>query len=121
MHKRTLDTAAMQEVDEEIQHLRMQNRGCLEVFSGRRGSSQYEYPRSNNGPYSQCSDGPWAESLSQTILWFIRLGNQLVDGLTPQKLAAQKEWARFSWLRDDKRLAHGMRDSLSQKELNSLN
>ena len=86
MHQNLRGSATPQEVHDDIEHLRVQDRGRLEIFAGGRGARQDENPGTNDGADAERRQRPRAQRLLQFSFRIFRLGDQLVDGFAAEKL-----------------------------------
>ena len=78
-----------EEVDNEIQHLRVQDGGSLKVLARGCRAGEHEDSGANNGPDPQCRQGPRPKAFLKLMLWIVRVRDQLVDGLPGKKLVGQ--------------------------------
>ena len=78
--------AAAQKVHDDVEHLRVQNRRSLEIFSGRGGAGEHENARADDGADAQRGQRPRAQSLLQALARSFGFGDQLVDRLAAEKL-----------------------------------
>ena len=82
MHQCARGASGPQEVRNQIQHLRMQDRGRLEVFAGSRRASEDENAGADNGANAESRQRPRPERFLQAVAGFVGLGDELVDRLT---------------------------------------
>ena len=75
-------------VHEVVKQRCIQDGGCVEFLSGDGGSNYGEDSRSDDGAYSQCSQGERPQSLLEAPLRLLGVRDQLVNGFTAEKLAA---------------------------------
>src|SRR5215469_15536862 len=90
MHQRSGGSSGSQKVDDEIEHLGVQDRGCLEVLARGRGSGKNEYSRPDDRSDAKRSERPRPQRLPESVFWFLGLSNQFVDGLTAKQLSAHR-------------------------------
>jgi len=95
MHQRSGGSSRSQKVDDEIEHLGVQDRWSLEVLARGSGSGKNEYSRPDDRSDTKRSQRPRTERLSEPVFWFLGLSNQFVDRLTTKKLAAHGLGRRF--------------------------
>ena len=95
MHQRSGGSSRSQKVDDEIEHLGVQDRWSLKMLARRRGSGKNEYSRPDDRSDAKRSQRPRPKRLSEPVFWFLGLSNQFVDGLTAKKLAAHGLGRRF--------------------------
>ena len=86
MHQRTRRASSAQEIRDQVQDLRMQDRRGREMFSRRRRARQHKYPRADDRADAQGSERPWTKRLLKTMSRLVGFRNQLVDGLAAEKL-----------------------------------
>ena len=67
MHQHLRGAASAQEVHDDVENLRVQNRRSLEVFSGRRRAGQYENARADHRADTQRGQRPGAQRLLQPM------------------------------------------------------
>ncbi len=89
MHEDLGRAAAPQEVHDDIEHLRVQDRWGLEVLAGRRGTSEDEDAGADDGADAQRGQRPRAEAFPKPVLGSLRFGDQLVDGFAASQLRSQ--------------------------------
>src|ERR1700737_456361 len=86
MHQRSRRASRVQEVGEQVQHLRVQDRRSLEVLSGCGRAGENEYPRADDRANAQGRQRPRAKRLLEPMTRLVGLRYQFVDGLAAQKL-----------------------------------
>jgi hypothetical protein len=86
VHQRARRAPCSQEVSDQIQHLRVQDGGSLEVLSRRSGASEDEYSGADDGPDAQRSERPWAQRLLKAMPRLVGFRDQFVNGLAAEKL-----------------------------------
>jgi hypothetical protein len=82
VHEDVLRPAAAKEVHNDVENLRVKDRGCLEIFAGRRSSGENENAGTNNGANAESRQRPGPKSFFQPMLGFFRCGDQFVDGFS---------------------------------------
>src|SRR5215467_3786929 len=95
MHQCSRASSGSQKVDDQIEHLGVQDRWSLEVLARGSGAGENEYPRPDDRSDTKGGQRPRPQGLSEPMSWFLGLGNQFVDGLTAKKLAARRLGKRF--------------------------
>ena len=98
MHQRSRGCSRAQEINNQIQYLRVQDRGGLEMLARRRRPGENENSRADDCPDPQRGQRPRPKGLLQPMPRLIRFGNQLVDGLAAKELAAASPCSRFGSL-----------------------
>ena len=88
---------AAQEIDDQVEHLRVQDRRSLEIFSRRRGSGENENAGADDGADAQRGQRPRAQRLLQPLAGVFGVGDQLVDGLAAEKLVVGGAHDFFGW------------------------
>ena len=86
VHQRARRASGAQEVDDQVQHLRVQDGRSLEVLSRRRRAGENENSRANDGADAQRGKRPRSQRLLKTMPGLVGLRNQFVDGLAAEKL-----------------------------------
>jgi len=69
------------QVQQKIEHLRMQDGRDLEVLARRRGAGQNEDSGTDDGADAERRQAPGPERLLEPMFGLFRLRDQLVDGL----------------------------------------
>jgi len=98
MHQRSSRATRPQEVHNQVERLRMQNRRRLEIFSSSGRSRENENSRANNRADAERRQRPWAQRLAEPVLRVLRLRDQFVDGLTAESLRIRRAYDG-GWLR----------------------
>ena len=88
MHQRAGSAAGAQEVNQQIEHLSVQDRGYLEVLASGRGSGKNKNSRADDRADAERGQRPWPQGFAQSMLRLVGLGDQFVDGFAAQELAA---------------------------------
>ncbi|MGH9586818.1 MAG: hypothetical protein ACRD3F_07675 [Acidobacteriaceae bacterium] len=84
--------------DHVIEQRSIQNRRGVELFAGQRRSDDGKDTGADDGSDAQRREGKRPEGLAQLVLGLLRLGNELVDGLTGKDLAWQNSaplWEKY--------------------------
>ena len=89
MHQNLRRPATPQEVHDDIEHLRVQNGGCLEIFAGGCGASKDENPGANNGANAERGERPRPQGFLETVLRMLRISNEFVDRFSGEELVGQ--------------------------------
>jgi hypothetical protein len=79
----------LDEVGDEVHHLRVQDRGHGEVLARGGRACKDEDARADDGTDAERRQRPGAERLLQPVRRIFRLGDQLVDGLLREELVGQ--------------------------------
>ena len=95
VHERSRRASGAQEVDQQIEHLGVQDGGRFEVLARRRGAGENKNSRADNGADAERRQRPGAEGLLEAMLGLVRIGDQLVDGLAAEQLARRGALARL--------------------------
>jgi hypothetical protein len=86
MHQNRRGSSSAKEIDNDIEHLRMQNRGRLEIFARGRRSRQHKNPGANDGANSERRQADPAQRFLQFSFGVFCICDQLIDVLTPEEL-----------------------------------
>ena len=89
MHQRPGSVAGAQEIHDQVERLRVQDRRRLEVFSRRRRSREHKNSRANNRADAQRRQRPRPQRLTEPVLWMVRFRDQLIDRLATESLAVR--------------------------------
>lgn len=90
MHQHIRGAAVFQEVDDEIEDLRVNDVRSFEVFARRRRTRQNEDAGTDDRADAQRRQRPRSKSLLQAMFRVLRFGDQLVDGLAGKQLTGQR-------------------------------
>ena len=90
MHQRARRAAGAQEVDDQVQYLRVQDRRSLEVLSRGRSAGENKYPRADDRADAQRGQRPRTQSLLETMPGLVGFRDQFVDGLAAEKLVFRR-------------------------------
>jgi len=67
MHEHGAGAAAAQKVDDDVEHLRVQDRRSLKIFSSSGGAREHEDARADDGADAQRRQRPRAERFLQSL------------------------------------------------------
>ncbi len=87
VHERSGGAAGAQEIHDQVERLRVQDGGRLEIFSRRRRSRKDEDARANDGADAERRQRPGAQRLTEPVRGIVRFRDQFVDGLATERLA----------------------------------
>src|SRR5215470_5808065 len=88
MHERSGGAPGAQEVDDQVEDLRVQDGRGLKVFAGCGSAGEDEYAGSDDRADAQRGQRPRAEGFAKTVFGVLGFGDQLVDGLAAEELVA---------------------------------
>jgi hypothetical protein len=82
VHEDVLRSATTKEVHDDVEDLRVKDRGCLEIFARSGCARQNENAGTDDCANAQRSQRPGPKSFFQPMLGFFRFGDQFVDGFS---------------------------------------
>ncbi len=88
VHQRARARSVAQQVDDQVEHLRVQDGGNFEVLAGGGRAGEHEDAAADDGADAERGQAPRAEGLLEPVLGLLGVGDQLVDGLAGEKLVA---------------------------------
>ena len=88
MHERSGGAAGAQEIDDHIEHLRVQDGGSLEIFSGGGGAGEDENSRADDGADAERGQRPGAQ----------RFAAAGVPGSSDSEISLSIDLQQKSWL-----------------------
>jgi hypothetical protein len=89
VHQRPGSAAGVDEIGEEIEDLRVQNRRRFEMFPRRRSPGENKDTGANNRPDAERGQRPRPQTFFQPVSRLVRLSDQLINGLSGEELVAQ--------------------------------
>src|SRR5579859_1342708 len=104
MHQNGGRASSAQEVDDDVEYLRVQNRGSLEIFSCGGSTREDKNARADDCADSQSCQRPRSQRFLQALAWGLGFGDQLVDRLAAEKLVVGGAHNFFGWRLAGRRL-----------------
>ena len=86
MHQNVCRTTASQEIRNEVENLRVQDGGCLKIFSSSGGARQNEYSGTNDGANPQRRETDPPKRFFEASFRVLRVRDKLVDTLATEEL-----------------------------------